>query len=254
MTFGQLVETHARSTNAAQPDVEAARAAVLGFLRWDGAYEERFAQDTRIMLASADFGKELTTAVMWLRDHDIDIRCIRLKPYKMADGTLLLDVQQLIPLPEIAEFQTQIGVKKQAERQSRSARLKDRLQFWEGLLALARTKIETHANRKPTQDSWISGGIGRTGFALNYVIRQTDSHVELWIALGAGQITRNKAVFRALESQKEADIEATFGGSLDWQPLPGSDGCRIRWPVAGGYISHHRNNGPPSMRNWSTGW
>ena len=52
----------------------------------------------------------------------IDIRCVRLKPYKMSDGTELLDVQQIIPLPEAAAFQTQIGVKRQAERQNRTDR------------------------------------------------------------------------------------------------------------------------------------
>ena len=70
----------------------------------------------------ADFSKELTTAVLWLIDRNIDIRCVRLKPYKMDGGTLLLDVQQIIPLPETATFQTQIGVKNQAERQNRTDR------------------------------------------------------------------------------------------------------------------------------------
>jgi len=82
----------------------------------------------------------------------------------------------LLPLPEVAKFQTQIGVKKQAELQSRSARHEYHLQFWDGLLALARTKTDPHANRKPTEENWISGGIGRTGFSLNYVIRQPDCH------------------------------------------------------------------------------
>ena len=73
------------------------------------------------MLAAADFSKELTTAVMWLIDHGVDIRCIRMKPYRMANGTVLLDVEQLNPLPEAASFQTQIGVKRQAERQNRTS-------------------------------------------------------------------------------------------------------------------------------------
>jgi len=84
MTFDQLVESHARFLNRGQPDADAAKAAILEFLSWDDVYEDRFCQDTRIVLASADFGKELTTAVMWLIDHEIDIRCVRFKPYKLG--------------------------------------------------------------------------------------------------------------------------------------------------------------------------
>jgi hypothetical protein len=236
MTFDQLVDTYARYKSKAQPDILSARSAIMGFLGWDEVDEERFAQETHIVLAAADFSKELTTAVMWLIDRGINIRCVRMRPYRMADSTVLLDVQQLIPLPEAADFQTQIGVKKQAERQSRTERHDLRLKFWEGLLEHAKTKIDVHANRKPTQDNWISGSIGRAGFSLNYVVRKSDSHVGLWIALGSGQTAKNKAAFKALEAQK-AQIEADFGGQLDWQELPEVEGCGIRYVTEGGYRS-----------------
>ena len=234
MTFDQLVDTHARYRSKAAPDTDAAKAAILGFLGWPDVDEDQFAQDTRIVLATADFSKELSTAVLWLNDRGIDIRCVRLKPYKMADGTLLLDMQQIIPLPEAATFQTQIGVKKLAERQNRTDRHGLRLKFWEGLLAYAKTRSPVHANRSPTQDLWISGSIGRPGFSLIYSIRKFDSQVELWIALGPGLATKNKAAFNTLAAQK-AQVEADFGGALDWQELPEGDGCRIRHVLNGGY-------------------
>lgn len=236
MRFDQLVETLARYRDGPGFDTDGARATILEFLGWDDVYEDQFAQDTRIILAAADFGKELTTAVMWLIDRGIDIRCVRLKPYRMAEGTVLLDVQQLIPLPEATAFQTQIGVKKQAERQSRTDRHELRLKFWEGLLGCAKSRSDVHANRKPTQDGWISGGIGRYGFSLVYTARRHDSQVELWIAHGAGQHAKNKAAFKALEVHKAA-IESDFGALLDWQELPEGEGCRIRSVVDGGYKS-----------------
>lgn len=236
MTFEQLVDTFARYKSKAQPDIGAAKAAIMEFLGWDEIDEEQFAQDTHIVLAAGDFSKELTTAVMWLIERGINIRCVRMKPYRMADSTVLLDVQQLIPLPEATEFQTQIGVKKQAERQNRSDRHDLRLKFWEGLLAHAKTKIDVHANRTPTKDNWISGSIGRAGFTLVYTVRKNDAQVELWIGLGPGQTAKNKAAFKALEAQK-SDIEADFAGTLDWQELPEGEGCRIRYVMEGGYKS-----------------
>ena len=76
MTFEQLAETHARFLHPTQPDLDAARAKILDFLGWTDPDEELFGRDTRIILASANFGKELTTAVLWLRERDIDIRCL----------------------------------------------------------------------------------------------------------------------------------------------------------------------------------
>lgn len=236
MTFEQLVETYARYKSKAEPNIEAARSKLMEFLSWDDVDEEQFAQDTHIVLAAADFSKELTTAVMWLIERDIHIRCVRMKPWRMENGTVLLDVQQLIPLPEAIEFQTQIGVKKQAERQNRTDRHVLRLKFWEGLLERARTQTDVHANITPTPDNWIAGGIGRAGFVLIYRVRKTDSQAELWIGLGPGQTAKNKAAFKALEAQKVA-IENDFGGQLDWQELPEAEGCRVRYMVEGGYKS-----------------
>lgn len=238
MTFDQLADTHARFKSPAQPDVEAARASILEFLGWDDADEDQFGNDTRIVLASADFSKELTTAVLWLIDRGIDIRCVRLKPYRMANGPVLLDIQQLIPLPETASFQTQIGVKRQAERKTRTVRHELRYKFWEGLLAHAKELTLLHAGRKAGHDGWISSGIGRTGFSLQYSIRREDAQVELWIAIPGGEAlkAKNKAAFHALQNQKAA-IEADFGHELEWQELPDGDGCRIRYVLPGGYKS-----------------
>ncbi len=234
MTFDQLVETHGRYRNKGAPDLDGARTAILSFLGIEEIAEEQFGNDTRLVLAAADFSKELTTSVMWLNDRGLDIRCVRLKPYRMENGPVLLDVQQIIPLPESSSFQTRIGVKRRVERQERVERHELRYKFWESLLALARTRSETHANRRPGKDSWISGGLGRTGFSLTYTIRRFDSQVELWIALGAGQSVKNKSAFSILRDQRER-IEADFGADLEWQELPEGDGCRIRYVMPGGY-------------------
>jgi hypothetical protein len=236
MTFDQLVETYARFKNKAEPETATARSAILDFLGAEDADVDSFAQETRIILVAADFSKELTTSVMWLNDHGVDVRCVRLKPYRMTDGTVLLDAQQLIPLPEASSFQTQIGVKRQAERQSRTDRGELRLRFWQALLDYAKLKSPLHANRAPNTGGWISGSIGRAGFQLNYVIRRTDCQVELWIGQGPGQTARNKAAFKTLEADRDA-IERDFGGVLDWQEIPDAEGCRIRFLVDGGYKS-----------------
>lgn len=118
MTFDQAVDVFDRYLKQFGRDNQDARETILEFLDWDEPDDDNFAQDVRIVLASADFSKEVTTSVMWLIDHGIDIRCVRLKPYSLS-GRLLVDVQQIVPLPEAADYQIQVREKAQKEREAR---------------------------------------------------------------------------------------------------------------------------------------
>lgn len=61
---------------------------LLDFLGWEEPQEDDFALDVRIILVSANFSKELTTSVMWLNERNLDIRCVRLIPYKFQEQIL----------------------------------------------------------------------------------------------------------------------------------------------------------------------
>lgn len=76
-----------------------AESELLKFLKWSEVREDDFGQDVRIILVSSDFDKEITSSVLWLNNRNIDIRCIRLSPYK-SENKILINVQQIIPLPE----------------------------------------------------------------------------------------------------------------------------------------------------------
>jgi hypothetical protein len=118
MTFAKVVSVHDAYLKAHGKESDA-ESAILEFLGWDEPNQEEFAQDVRIVLASAEFSKELTTSVMWLNQRDIDIRCIRLKPYQLGER-ILLDVQQIIPLPESTDYQVRIREKAVEQRKART--------------------------------------------------------------------------------------------------------------------------------------
>lgn len=117
LTFDGAVDTYARylENNGQRVD---ARAAILEFLEWDDPESHEFGEDVRIVLAAAEFSKEITTTVLWLNDQDLDIRCVRLRPYS-DNGRLLIDVQQVIPLPEAESYQIKLRAKKVADRVAR---------------------------------------------------------------------------------------------------------------------------------------
>ncbi len=119
MTFDQAADVFSRYLTQIGTSDTDARAKLLDFLGWDEPDDDAFAQDVRIVLASAEFARELTTAVLWLIDRGIDIRCVRLQPYDQ-DGRVFVDVQQIIPLPEMAEYQVRVAEKKRKEREART--------------------------------------------------------------------------------------------------------------------------------------
>lgn len=91
---------------------ENARETIEDFIELDAINETNFGNDVRIILVSAEFSKELTTSVIWLNERDLDITCVRMKPYKYQDQ-ILIDIQQVLPLPEAKDYQ--IRAQKKAE-------------------------------------------------------------------------------------------------------------------------------------------
>jgi hypothetical protein len=121
MTFDKAVDVFGRYLKQTGKDGQDPRAAILEFLDWEEPDDDKFAQDVRIVLASAEFSKELTSSVLWLIDHSVDIRCVRLKPYSHDSG-VLVDVQQIIPLPDTIDYPVQLREKVRKERDARTGK------------------------------------------------------------------------------------------------------------------------------------
>jgi hypothetical protein len=103
MTVEQAVEAHGNYLRRRNIDADA-RARITEKLHGAGS-DEPLMDSTRprIVLVSADFSKELTTSVLWLNDFGVDIRCVRVKPYRLADS-VLVDIEQILPLPEASDY------------------------------------------------------------------------------------------------------------------------------------------------------
>lgn len=224
MTLDQAIDAHAKLLGGVDA-VNQARVAILDFLELDTVDEAELTGDVRIILVSADFSPEITTAVMWLNRQGLDIRCIRLRPYKLG-GQVLIDVAQIIPLPEAADYEIKIREQVEENRKVRSKRHEIFKRFWTQFIERSRHQTDLFANRSATSDHWLSAGIGRAGFSLAAVLTEDRARVECFIRIGKDNAQANKAAFQALLAQREA-IEATFGGPLDWQELPTKTSCRI---------------------------
>jgi hypothetical protein len=116
MTFEQAVSAHAAYLAKRGIASEMAESRIREFLdEPEGVVT--LSSKVRLVLASADFSREITTTVLWLNAQGLDVTCVRLQPHLVADQ-LMIDVQQIIPLPAAQEYQ--IAIREKANLRERA--------------------------------------------------------------------------------------------------------------------------------------
>ena len=126
MTWDQAKSAFKKYLQDNKLDIDA-ETKMCEFFGWETPREDDFAQNVRIILASVNFSKEITTSVLWLNERDLDISCVRLSLHKL-DNQLVLSADQIIPLPEAESYQIEVRQKRREERSSRADK-KDRSLF-----------------------------------------------------------------------------------------------------------------------------
>jgi hypothetical protein len=217
MTFERAVKIHADFLQRLSQPPSDARPRLLKFLGWSEPDEESFAGDVRIVLVSEGFSKELTTAVLWLRDREIDIRCIRLRPY-VAGGKTLIDVQQVIPLPEAQDYMVRIREKEQQERKSKAERWSaDAQQFcvdyWNGVLAELANQEILEDGPKAMRKEDMRFKVGWPDFFLKAFFSRRAPKGGVWLDCRGDEGIAN---YEALKTHQH-EIEHAFGEPLRWE-------------------------------------
>ena len=101
----------------------------------------------------------------------------------------MIDVQQIIPLPEAHDYQVQLKQKEQQGRKQKTER-DERQKFWEGVVAESKSQGGRHAHIKPGSYSWI--GSKYKGLSYNFSVNQDTSQAELYI--DCGDTAENKKI------------------------------------------------------------
>ncbi|MFC0161751.1 hypothetical protein CDZ97_23785 [Mameliella alba] len=185
--------------------------------------------DQRVVFIAANFRREVTATVLWLREHQIDARCIKAIPYRFGEE-LFLDLQQVIPTPEAADYMIRMAQKETEEKsaigvQRRSHQL--RLAFWEKALEAMRERgLSLFANISPSKDHWLSAGTGISGCVYNLIFSKDEARVE--ISLQRANKTENKWLFDQLYSERDG-LERDFGAALDWKRMEDRKSSRIQF-------------------------
>ena len=172
----------------------------------------------RLILVAANFRKEVTATVLWLIGHGIRVQCFRTSPYSLGEE-ILVDLQQIIPVPEAADYM--IGmVKKESEEKSSKDTQKGiegrRIKFWTRTLdELQRRNVARYANISPSTRSLLVRG---TDVMADCEYRMSSSKKEVCVDMYLNRPqAENKWIFDQLKEERKK-IEQRFGAKMTWQP------------------------------------
>lgn len=175
---------------------------ICEFFEVDDFDEIELNNDQRIIMVSANFRKEVTSTVIWLLEHNIKIKCIKVTPYEW-NNHIFLDTEQIIPVVNAEEYLIKIRVKNQEEEYIKN-RHRVRINFWKKLLNKVNEKQEIpyiFKNITPTKDNSISFNSGYTGIFYVLVITGNDARVEIHVNTKSQE--ENKRVYDSIFEHKE---------------------------------------------------
>ena len=185
--------------------------------------------DQRLMFIAANFRKEVTATVLWLREHGIDARCFRVTPYTFGDE-LFVDIQPVIPTPEAADFMIGMAEKETEARGAQGeqkTRHKLRRDYWEMTLdALKEAGDTLYQNISPGKDHWLSAGSGLRSCPYALIFAKSEIRVEF--TFGRADAVENKWLFDRLIEKKD-EIEAAFGHEIEWLRLDNKKASRLQF-------------------------
>ena len=181
----------------------------------------------RLVLIATNFRKEVTATVLWLLRRGVRAQCFRMIPYRVGKETLV-DLRQIIPTPEAADFMIKMAAKDAEETSVEDAHkqiAKLQQAFWKQVLDELRSRnVSRFGNVNPWKSPWLGCGTGMAGCTYNLVLLRSKVRVELYLERTVA--SENKWIFDQLHQDKET-LERGFDHGLRWLRLEGKKASRI---------------------------
>ena len=185
--------------------------------------------EQRLVLIAANFRKEVTATALWLLGHGVRAQCFRVVPYSFGEE-LFIDLQQIIPTPEAADYMIGMAAKDSEAQSAEGARKRSdgvRHAFWTKALEELRARnVSRFENISPSTDHWLSCATGVSGCAYSLIFLKSEARVELTLQRPVAE--DNKWIFDRLEEGKQ-EVEGRFGHEFRWQRLDERKSSRISY-------------------------
>jgi len=202
---------------------EDAKENLLEFLERDEEELLLNRNDQRIVFISNHYRKEVTSTVLWLLEHDVQIQCFRAIPYSMGEE-LFLQVEQIIPLPETKEFMIDAKEKEKEEKEKSKAVEEGEallVKFW-GMFKQNLAEHNIDLLERVSAKPYYSTGFWKGSGLFNFCIGRHTFRVELYF-----QDDQDKTHFDAMMKHKD-EIESSYDGTIIWERLEGKKASKIK--------------------------
>lgn len=198
--------------------------------------------EQRIKLVAANFRKEVTSTVLWLLQYNLQIQCYKATPFQHGED-IFLNIEQIIPTPESADFMIGITEKETEEKRvkrTRSVANNIRSEFWkEALAGLLKAGVTLFQNVNPSRENWISTGSGLSAVPYMMVFNQNELRVVMKIERASKE--ENKQVYDCFRANKD-QIEKNFDAPLEWYRSDNLKNSRIQF--CHNFEGYNRDNWP----------
>ena len=132
----------------------------------------------KVLIVAADFDPDVTSACAWLREHEIDIYCFRLRPYKIGDE-VVMERERLIPPPELDDFMVEMSLTTgpgAGPRKSRSqGAAKPVSMIWENDVASATSVRSWRSLLHEVVRIALSAGLDPTQLPMTHTVDEAES-------------------------------------------------------------------------------
>ena len=126
---------------------------------------------------------------------------------------IIIDIDKIIPVPEIEEFTIRATIKETEEKDIAIAKnISDSVysQYWSRLLEYGKSNsLELYSNRTGSSDNWIAAASGIIPGVIYSLV-----------------LLKDKIIFDLLNEEREL-IESKFGRELNWERLDDRKASRI---------------------------
>lgn len=153
----------------------------------------------RIILVANDFKEETLAAVLWLRDSEIDITCVKLEAHKLGKK-IAITPDIIIPLPEAKQFMIYREQKTKVTSQTPNEMSK----FWKGILKRVRELKPEIPERRPYKSNYFPIAIEYKNIHFEWMFRKRPT--ERFMAclhLERKSKKENKKIFDYIVSRKD---------------------------------------------------
>lgn len=152
LTLDDVAEIHSEYNNDSK---ENNLNKIIDFIESDDFID--FDDRPRMIIVANDFKEETLAAVIWLRDNEIDIKCVKLEAHQLEEEKIAITPSIIIPLPEAEQFmifrehKSKITANREPNRYHK---------FWSGLLEKFVLEKPEFSNKKSPRENYLQLPIG----------------------------------------------------------------------------------------------